>query len=244
MTIAIQAEDVRLRGHGGDLIEGYFARPLGDGPYGNVVVIHHAPGYDDSTREMVRTFAVNGYNALCPDLYFREGPGSTDDVAAIVRAAGGAPDDRVVGDVEGAADYLRALMTSNGKVGVIGHCSGGRQVYICAAKIPSLNAGVDCYGGRVVQDQFTERQPVSPLSMTADISFPILGLFGAEDRNPDPAQVAVIDAEMSKHGKEHEFHSYEGAGHAFFTVDRPAYRVEAAVDGWSKIFDFYGRHLS
>ena len=128
---AMQAETVQIAGHGGDEIEAYLARPLDRGPYGAVVVIHHMPGYDRQTKEITRRFAAEGYLALCPNLYSREAPGaSPDDAAAAVRAAGGVPDERLVGDVAGAARYLRALSSSNGKVATIGYCSGGRQSFL------------------------------------------------------------------------------------------------------------------
>ena len=96
MYDAILAETVTIAGHQSDPVEAYLARPLAPGPFGGVVVIHHAPGYDPATKEMVRTFAVNGYAAICPNLYFRDAPGaSPDDAAAIVRAAGGVPEDRL-----------------------------------------------------------------------------------------------------------------------------------------------------
>ena len=82
------------------------------------------------------------------------------------------------------------------------------------------------------------------IDRASKLSCPILGLFGAEDKNPSPEEVATIDAELTRLGKEHEFHTFENAGHGFFSVDRPMYRVEAAVEGWRLIFDFYGRHLS
>jgi carboxymethylenebutenolidase len=72
----------------------------------------------------------------------------------------------------------------------------------------------------------------------------LLGLFGAEDQYPSPDQVAELDKALTEAGKQHEFHTYEGAGHAFFNVDRPAYRPEAAKDGWARIWRFFGRHLA
>src|SRR5579885_3355623 len=106
---ATLAETVSLRGHDGDAIEGYLARPLAPGPFGGVVVIHHMPGYDAANKEITRTFSVNGFNALCPNLHFRDAPGaSPDDAAAAARDAGGVPDDRLGGDVAGAAETLRS----------------------------------------------------------------------------------------------------------------------------------------
>jgi carboxymethylenebutenolidase len=243
---AMLAESIRVRGHGGDEIEAYLARPLGPGPHGSVVVIHHMPGYDAGTKEIVRTFADHGYAAVCPNLYWREAPGADpDDAAATVRAAGGVPDDRLVGDVEGAAAYLRSQPTANGKVGVIGYCSGGRQSFLSACSLP-LDAAVDCYGAFV-----TGRPPegfplqVSPIvDLTPQLRCPLLGLFGQEDKYPSPEQVDELEAALKDHGKTYEFHRYEGAGHAFFSVDRPSYRPEAAMDGWGRIWDFFGRYLS
>ena len=245
MYDAMMAETIRIDGHGGDEIPAYEARPLGPGPYPGVVVLHHMPGYDAATKEMTRTFAVHGYVAICPNLHHREAPGaSPDEAAAAVRAAGGVPDERCVGDAAGAARHLRSMTSTSGTVGVIGHCSGGRQAYLVACRLP-FDAAVDCYGGRVVAapGELSDRQPVAPIDLTPDLSCPLLGLFGATDRNPSPAHVARIEAALRDHHKTHEFHTYSDAGHAFFSVDRPSYRVEPAVDGWRRILAFFGTHL-
>jgi len=247
MSDAIIAESITITGHGLDTIEAYSTRPLApEQPAGGVVVIHHMPGYDAGTKEIARTFAVHGYNAVVPNLYWREAPGaSPDDAAAAARAAGGVPDDRLVGDVAGAAAYLKALPTSNGKVATIGYCSGGRQSFLAAVSLP-LDAAVDCYGAFVVGTP-PEGMPlkVGPIvDKTPDLSCPLLGLFGADDQYPSPEQVAELEAALKAAGKTYEFYSYEGAGHTFFSVNRPAYRPEAATDGWQKIFAFFGKYLS
>jgi carboxymethylenebutenolidase len=246
MNEALTAQTISMAGHDGDQIEAYLATPHGDGPFGGVVVIHHMPGYDSSTKEITRKFAAHGYAALMPNLYHRDAPGaSPDDAAATARAKGGVPDERLVGDVAGAAAHLRALAGSNGKVGVIGYCSGGRQSFLAACSLP-LDAAVDCYGAFVIQPPGPQMPlKVRPVvGLAKDLSCPLLGLFGAEDKYPAPAETAELSKVLADLGKEHEFHTYEGAGHAFFTVDRPAYRVEAANDGWARILDFYGRHLA
>ena len=149
MQEGMTAEVVRVPGHGGDEILAYLARPLGQGPYPGVVVIHHAPGWDEATKEITRRFATRGYEAICPHLHYREGPtASPDDAAAACRAKGGVPDDRFVGDTEGAVHYLRSLADNNGKVGIIGYCSGGRQAFLAACSL-ELEGAVDCYGAFV-----------------------------------------------------------------------------------------------
>src|SRR5215813_9005248 len=126
MNEALTAETVTIKGHEDAEIEAYLARPEEVDSFGGVVVIHHLPGYDSSTKEIARRFAAHGYAALMPNLYYHDSPGvSPDDAAAAARAKGGVPDDQVVGDVAGAAAYLKALQGSSGKVGVIGYCSGG-----------------------------------------------------------------------------------------------------------------------
>src|ERR1700726_1207480 len=118
MTGSLCAETVMISGHGGDEVEAYLASPAGGGPRGGVVFIHPMPGYDRGTKEIVRRFAELGYDAICPNLYWREAPGAApDDAAAAARAQGGVPDEQLIGDVGGAAAYLRSLPTSNGKGG-------------------------------------------------------------------------------------------------------------------------------
>ncbi len=246
MYEGLLAESVTITGHADEQIGAYLARPLGGGPFPGVIVIHHAPGWDEGTKEIARKFAYHGYIAISPNLYHRFGPDlAPDDAAAAARAGGWVTPEQFLGDAGGAQRYIRGLPASNGKAGTIGYCSGGRQSFLAACELP-IDAAVDCYGAFVVTPSPPDRpfrmEPV--IDRASKISCPILGLFGAEDQNPAPDEVAQIDAELTRLGKEHEFHTFETAGHAFFSVDRPAYRVDAAVEGWRLVFDFYGRHLS
>src|SRR5579863_8989769 len=207
MYDAMLAETVTIRGDGGEEIEAYLARPMREGPLGGVVVIHHMPGYDEPTKEIARNFAVHGYNALMPNLYHRVAPGaSPDDAAAAARAQGGVPDSRLVGDVAGAAACLHGLTNANGKVGVIGDCSGGRQSFLAAVSLP-LDAAVDCYGAFIVGAP-PEGSPlkVGPIvDKTPELSCPLLGLFGADDKYPSPGHVAELGKALQEAGKTYEF---------------------------------------
>jgi carboxymethylenebutenolidase len=225
MYDAMLAETVTIAGDNGDEIEAYSARTLQPGPVGGVVVIHHLPGYDRQTKEFARAFAAGGLNAVMPNLYYREAPGADpDDAMAAARAKGmiPVPDERIVGDVAGAAAYLRGLSSSNGKM------------------------AVDCYGGAVVNPP-PEGHPLHGIpalvNRAADLSCPLLGLFGREDTHPSPEEVGELEQALKANGKTYEFHLYDGAGHAFLQVDRPSYRPEAAVEAWQRIWDFYGRYL-
>lgn len=236
----LQAETITIGGHGSEQIGAYLARPLGAGPFPGVVLIHHMPGWDEWYFEAARKFAHHGYLALAPNLYHRDGHGAPEDVAAKVRANGGVADEQVIGDVSGAARWLRAQPTLNGKLAVFGTCSGGRHAFLCACRTMLFDAACDLWGGRVVMGvaDLTPKQPVAPIDYVADLSCPLLGLFGLEDTSPSPAHVDQLEAALKAHNKPHEFHRYADAGHGFFYHHRPAYRQEQAMDGWAKVFAF------
>ncbi len=239
------AETIMLPGHNGDMINAYYARPLGPGPFPGVVAIPHAPGWDEWYRESTRKFAHHGYLALSPNIYYRLGHGSPDDVAAKARAEGGVADDSVLGDTEGCLTLLKSLPISNQKVGVFGTCSSGRQAFLAACRLKGFDAAVDCWGGRVVmtKEELTPKRPVAPIDYTKDLSCPLLGLFGEEDENPTLQHVQLLEQELKKYGKAYEFHKYPKAGHGFFYYDRPMYRQEQAVDGWKRLFAFFEKYL-
>jgi carboxymethylenebutenolidase len=239
------AETMIFPGYHGDVVNAYFARPLGPGPFPGIVLIHHMPGWDELYREIARRFAQHGYVVVCPNLYSRFGHGTPEEVSVRVREQGGVPDDSVVGDCEAAMKWLKALPNCNGKVGVIGGCSGGRHAFLVACRVKGFDGVVDCWGGRVImpKEELNPRTPVAPIDYTKDLTIPLLGLFGNEDRNPSPKQVDQLEAELKKHGKDYEFHRYDGAGHSFWSYDRPAYRQEPAMDAWQKTFIFFDKYL-
>ena len=245
MYEGILAETVTMSGANGEQINAFLARPLGRGPFPGMVLAHHMPGWDQWYRETTFKYAHHGYVTISPNLYFRAGHGTPEDVAAKVRGDGGIPDEQAVGDLEGAMKHIRGLPYINGRVGIFGTCSGGRHAYLTACKTSGFNAVIDCWGGAVVMshEQLSAKMPTAPIEFTEGLSCPILGLFGEEDSSPTPDQVRQIESELKKHGKIYEFHMYPGAGHGFFYYHRPNYRQEQAQDGWKKIFEFLEKHL-
>ena len=151
MDTPMAAETVTITGHDGDEIEAYFARPTSPGPHPGRG--RHPPHarlrpLDEGDRAHVRGLRLR--RALPePVPPVRARRARSTDAAAAATDAGGVPDEQCIGDVRGAADFLRALPQSNGRVGVIGYCSGGRQAYVVACSL-DFDAAVDCYGGRVV----------------------------------------------------------------------------------------------
>lgn len=242
---SIYCETVIFPGFNGDIIEGYLAKSVGETSTGSVVVIHHMPGYDRETKAIARRIADMGFNALCPNLHYRDAPkAQSDDAAAASRANGGVPDDRLIGDVAGASEYLRSLDNSSGTMGVIGYCSGGRQAFLAACNL-DFDAVVDCYGAFVVNSPAPEF-PIRVLPVAdqaANLSGALLGLFGIEDTFPSPDEVKELERILTSLDKVHEFHTFENAGHGFFAADRPSYRIEAANKGWVLVEEFFNRML-
>lgn len=239
------AETITMTGHNGDNIHAYFSRPLGKGPFPGIILIPHMPGWDEFCRETARRFTQHGYLAVCPDIYDRFGHGSPEEISAKMRENGGVPDDSVMGDCEGALKHLNNLPYSNGKVGVIGMCSGGRHAYLAACKVSGLDAAVDCWGGRVVtsKENLTPAQPVAPIDYTNELGCPLLGIFGNDDKFPSPEEVDLHEEELKKYGKDYKFYRYDGAGHGFWYYHTDRYRPQQAMDSWEKVFDFFEEHL-
>ena len=239
------AETVTMQGYNGDRIHAYFTRPLGEGPYPGILLIPHMPGWDEINFEVARRFTHHGYLTICPNIYERFGHGLPGEIATKAREAGGVADDSVMGDCEGALNYLTSLPYASGKNGVIGMCSGGRHTFLAACKLEGLDAAVDCWGGRVImgKEDLSPANPVAPIDLTPQLSCPLLGIFGNDDMFPSPEQVNQHEAELKKHGKAYEFHRYDGAGHGFWYYDRDAYRPVQAMDSWGKTFAFFEKHL-
>ena len=237
------AETVTIPSRKGDPINAYYSRPLGAGPYPGIVLIPHMPGWDEWQRETARRFTQHGYAVICPDIYGRVGTGLPAEVAKQAREQGGVPDSDVMDDTAGSLAFLKTQQTSNGKVGVIGMCSGGRHAFLAACTVDGFDAAVDCWGGGVIQTETTPSRPVAPIEYAKDLDIPLLGIFGNEDKNPDPDQVNETERILKELGKDYEFYRYEGAGHGIWYYDKPMYRQEAAMDSWEKVFDFFEKHL-
>jgi carboxymethylenebutenolidase len=211
-------------------------------PAGAVVVAQHAGGVDGFIREMTRRFAEAGFVAIAPELYHRDtsaNPQSMDDAMTMM---GRLRDPHIIADCNAAIAHLKTLpQVRADRIGVTGFCMGGRVAYLMATRAPELNAAIVFWGGNIMR---AWGAGPAPFEETAQITCPILGIFGEDDGNPSPADVARLDAELTRLGKPHEFHSYKGAGHAFMNEGRPSYREEASKDAWAKAVAFFTRHLS
>jgi carboxymethylenebutenolidase len=222
----------------GEPMRCYVSVPDGSGPFPAVVVIQHAGGVDEFVRGRCDRLAEARILAVAPDLFHREEPNNSDDPLTRMSRL---RDATIVKDVNAAIEHTKQLreVQADG-IGITGYCMGGRVTYLMAAQNQDLKAAVVCWGGNIMVPW---GDGPAPFALTDQIACPVLGLFGEDDPNPSPADVAKLDAELARLGKPHEFHSYAGAGHAFMNEGRPSYRAEAAQDAWKKCVAWFGTYL-
>lgn len=215
---------------GTERVQGYLARPAGDGPFPALVVIHEWWGLNTQIKGAAEELAREGYVSLAVDLY--RGRVTTDPSEAheVMR---GLPEDRAIRDLKAAVTYLRGRSDVHGdRIGSIGWCMGGGYSLTLAINQADLAACI-IYYGRLATDDNLLRQ----------IHAPVLALFGEEDRGIPPSAVRAFEQSMTARGKEVEIHIYPGVGHAFANPDRPSYGKAAAHDSWKRTVAFLAQFL-
>lgn len=209
--------------------------PDGAGPFPTLVLAHHRWGLDTFTRSVVERLNANGFIAGAPNFYHRRPEG--EDTSEAMKHL---DDDEVIADIKAATAWLQALpQAKRGAEGIIGHCMGGRHAFLGTTAYP-FKAAVMLYGGSITVSR-NGKPPA--LTRATSINCPILGFFGKEDKNPSPADMAAIDAELTRLGKQHEFHAYDGAGHAFQNHTDERYREAASEDAWRRFLAFFRERL-
>jgi len=211
-------------------------------PQGAVLVIHEIWGLNDHIRDVARRFAQQGYLALAPDLYSREGAPQLDinNRAALMEFIAALPDRRIVADLEAGVGYL--MEQGAARVGSVGFCMGGLYSYLLAAKSPRLAAAVDFYG-RIVYAEKTENKPESPVDLAAQLKCPLLANFGETDAGIPLTDVERLREQLKLGRQPWKVNVYPGAGHAFFNDTRPAYNKNAAADAWREMLEFFRVHV-
>jgi carboxymethylenebutenolidase len=216
----------------------YLSVPERGGPVPGIVVVHGQSGLETFIKETTHMLALQGYAAIAPDLYHREGPDCKDDN---MTKKSRVRDSNIIADITGAIQFLKNHRQVDGaRLGIVGFCMGGRIVYLMSAADRELKAAVMFYGSSTMTP-FGEGP--SPFDRTREISCPVQGHFGAEDQNPSPEDMRKLDVELTRWNKPHEFHTYPGAAHAFANAGSANYRPHAAALAWPKATDFFSRHL-
>jgi carboxymethylenebutenolidase len=243
-TVGLTAGDVTLKS-GNDTIPAYQAYPSAAGKYPVIIVISEIWGVHEYIRDVARRFAKEGFYAIAPEMFQREGGvGHLPNVQDILKIVLNVPRQQILQDLSATATYARgqAAAASN-RVGVTGFCWGGSTTMQYAAHDKELRAAVAWYGspGRAYKD---DPQPVSSFDVAKDIRCPFLGLFGEEDKSPPPEDVRKFEAVLKQHNQNVEMVIYPNAGHAFHADYRPSYRAEAAQDAWGRCVAWFKRYLS
>jgi carboxymethylenebutenolidase len=239
---SLKHEDITFES-GGQKVKAFLCRAAGEKKRGAVIVVHEIFGLNDHIKDVACRFAKAGYDGLAVDFFTREGapPELKGDFAPLMAFVNKIPDRQIMGDVAAAARHLNARDVSNGKVGIVGFCWGGRVTMLSAAKVKEIDAA-SAYYGRITAPAKTENQPESPMDLVASMKAPLLGNFGETDtgitKDVEPFREA-----LKKEGKTAEIYVYNGAGHAFNNDTRPSYNVDAAKLAWQRTLDWFGKYL-
>ena len=218
--------------------------PEGAGPFPGLVVAQHFPvahtglERDPFTIDVGERLAVAGYACVIPFIFHWWPP---EEDKEFKRAA--FRDDWTIADLDAAFAVLSGMDDMDGdRIGIIGHCWGGRVSWLGACHNPNYKAAAVFYGGRI--EAGMGEGSVPPIELAGRIPCPVIGIFGNDDQNPSPEDVNNLDEALTKASVEHEFHRYDGAGHGFqdFT-DEDRYRRQASDDAWEKVLAFLGSQL-
>lgn len=223
----------------------YAARPAGKKNAPVVLVISEIFGVHEHIADVARRFAKQGYMAVAPDLFVRQGDAkSIPDIARLMsEIISKVPDEQVLRDLDATVAWAKAQGGNTGHLGITGFCWGGRITWLYAAHNPSVKAGVAWYGR--LQGNSTPLTPKHPIDLVGQLRAPVLGLYGGQDGGIPVSSVAAMQEALqqgSAAAKASEFVVYKDAGHAFHADYRPSYRAEAAKDGWARCLAWFKQH--
>lgn len=242
-------EDVHINGFGDYRLPAYVARPHARGRKGAIIVVNEIFGIHAYIKDVCRRFAREGYVAIAPDYFDRAGdPAPLTDFNAIRQIVGAATYAQVMGDTSGAIDWLRAAPFVNGeKIGITGLCWGGTVVWMAAAQLTHIKAGVAWYGRLTAPDAGgfgAEAGRPWPYDVAAQIAAPVLGLYAGNDQGIPQQSVenmrAALAAADNPTGS--EIIVYPGVAHGFHADYRDSYNAEAAADGWARCLAWFRAH--
>lgn len=223
----------------------HVATPAGGGPHPAVVVVQEAFGVNAHVKDVCRRLAAEGYVAIAPEIFHRQGDHLEvpyTDVPRAMEELGRLTNATLEQDLGAAFDYARSRADVDpARVGLVGFCVGGFAAFLGACRLDPA-ATVAFYGGGIVRKRPSlQLEPVLPEA--AHIRAPILCLFGAEDQGIPPADVEAIRNALDELPVAHDVVVYDGAPHAFFNDLRPAYRAEAAAAAWARTREWLATHV-
>ena len=238
--------EVRIQVEGGS-IPGYRAMPEGKTGLPVILVVQEIFGVHEYIQDVCRRLAKEGYLALAPEMYVRQGdPARYTEIPRLLsEVVDKVPDEQVMSDLDAAVAWAGQNGGNVNRLGITGFCWGGRAVWLYAAHNPRLKAGVAWYG-KLAGDA-DELRPRHPVDVAADLNAPVLGLYGEDDpgislNTVDKMKVAL--AKGSEAAQASEFVVYPAAPHAFHADYRPSYREDAAKSGWKRALAWFEKHLA
>ena len=228
----------------GDIeIPAYRAMPAKGGPFPVVLVVQEIFGVHEHMKDLCRRFAKEGYLAVAPELYARQGDPTkfTDWKQLYAEVVSKVPDAQVMSDLDAAVAWAGKSGSGDVKrVGVTGFCWGGRITWLYCAHSPQVKAGVAWYG-RLVGES-SPLQPKYPIDVVADLKAPVLGLYGGKDQGIPLADVEKMRAALAAAKNPSEIVVFPDAGHGFNADYRPSYRAEDAREGWRQALAWFRKH--
>jgi len=217
----------------------YRAQPAGKKNLPVILVISEIFGVHEYIADVARRFAKQGYLALAPDLFVRQGdPTKYASIAELQKELiAKVPDAQVMSDLDAIVAWAKSNGGNTAKLGITGFCWGGRITWLYAAHNPQVKAGVAWYG-RLVGNK-TSLQPTYPVDIAASLKAPVLGLYGGKDTGI-PVTTVVEMQDALKRGKSgSEFILFKDAGHAFHADYRPSYVEADAREGWQHCLTWF-----
>jgi carboxymethylenebutenolidase len=224
-------------------IPAYRAMPAKGGPFPVVLVVQEIFGVHEHIKDVCRRFAKEGYLAVAPELYARQGDPTkfTDWKQLFAEVVNKVPDAQVMSDLDAAIAWAGKSGSGDVKrVGVTGFCWGGRITWLYCAHSPQVKAGVAWYGRLV--GETSPLQPKYPLDVVADLKAPVLGLYGGQDQGIPLADVEKMRAALAAAKNPSEIVVFPDAPHGFNADYRPSYRAEDAREGWRQALAWFRRH--
>lgn len=220
----------------------YRAQPAGVRNPPVVLVISEIFGVHEHIADVARRFAKQGYLAIAPELFVRQGDaGSYGEIAKLqAEVIMKVPDEQVMLDLDACVAWAGTQGGDVARLGVTGFCWGGRITWLYAAHSPAVKAGVAWYG-RLVGNS-TALQPRHPQEVADQLQAPVLGLYGGQDQGIPLDTVDKMKAALaqgSAAARRSGFHIYPEAPHAFHADYRPSYCKEAAEDGWKRCLAWF-----
>jgi carboxymethylenebutenolidase len=238
----LTAGEVKIPVAGGEM-PAYRAMPSKGGHFPVVLVVQEIFGVHEHIKDVCRRFAKEGYLAIAPELYARQGDPSkyADWKQLYGEIVLKVPDAQVMSDLDAAVAWAGKSGSGDvSRVGVTGFCWGGRIVWLYAAHSAMLKAGVAWYG-RLVGES-TELQPKYPIDVVADLKAPVLGLYGGKDQGIPLADVEKMRAAIAAAKNPSEIVVFPDAEHGFNADYRPSYRAEDAKEGWRRCLAWFRKY--